>query len=79
MTREYWVVVHDGTGDGEEGCAVCPYDGNEHEDQGMLVYRSEEAARMSCEHQWAMYDISCRPCRLGEEMSWEEEQEGDER
>lgn len=44
--------------------AVLPFDANEHEDEGMLVYSSEEAAKASCEHQKNLYDIDCIPMRL---------------
>lgn len=43
---------------------VLPFDTNEHDDQGMLVYSSEDAAKASAEHQNQLYDLDCRACRL---------------
>jgi hypothetical protein len=50
---------------------VLPFDCNEHDDQGMLVYRSEAAAKVSCKHQYSLYGVRCEPCRLGEEVPHE--------
>lgn len=53
-------IVHDD----DPTTPVMPYDCNSHEDQGMLVYGSEDAARASCEHQSDLYGIVCHPVRL---------------
>jgi hypothetical protein len=62
----YWTVVLP-----RSRKPVLPYDCNDNDDQGMLVYRSEEAAKASCRHRYDLYSIRCKPCRLGEEVPHE--------
>lgn len=48
-----------------DGQPVVPYDSNPgSHDEGMLVYRSEEAAISAAKHQNEMYELNCEPCRL---------------
>lgn len=47
-----------------DGSPVVPFDANEHEDQGMLVYLTREAAEVAAEHQADLYEIDCEARRL---------------
>lgn len=52
MSIELWTIVFCDTGD-----PVPPFDCNpEHHDEGMLVYRSREAAEAAAVHQAKSYD-----------------------
>lgn len=54
-----WTIVHrDG------GMPVVPFGGNEHRDEGMLVYFSMEAAEAAAQHQNELYDLDCVPCAI---------------
>ena len=59
--REYWVVCDD-----EFGEPILPVDCNPgcEGDEGMLVYRSKEAADSSANHQSGMYGIPCHAEQL---------------
>ena len=58
--QEFWTLVD------ADGCIVLPVDCNPgHEDQGMLVYRSYEAALSAAKHQENSYDLEgVEPRRL---------------
>lgn len=59
MEDDLWTLQN------EDGQPVVPYDSNPgHHDEGMLVYRSEEAAESASQHQNEMYELNCKPCRL---------------
>lgn len=49
---ELWALVH---GDSEN--FVIPFDCNEHEDEGCLVYFSKEAAEQAARHQMHLYGL----------------------
>jgi hypothetical protein len=58
-TRDlYTVIMRD------SGHPVLPVDTNEHDDQGLLVYLSREAAESAAEHQAELYDLDCMAQRL---------------
>ena len=61
--KRFWTIVLSGTKQ-----AVLPFDCNpDHEsDEGMLVYRSREAAKCSAKHQLELYQVDCVPCKLSE-------------
>ena len=54
--REYWVVCDD-----EFGEPILPFDCNPgcEDDEGMLVYRSRDAAFSAAAHQENLYGIDC--------------------
>ena len=60
---EYWTIVD------KDKTPILPYDCNPdfEDDEGMLVYRSIEAAFKAGKHQHELYDIECFPCELGKE------------
>jgi len=43
---------------------ILPCDCNEHQDQGMLVYRSRGAARVAAKHQLATFNVACKAVPL---------------
>lgn len=54
-----WTLVH------HTGMPVIPFDCNpKSKDDGMLVYRSRQAALAASKHQNRMYGLDCRPERL---------------
>lgn len=56
----YWTIVHR-----DSRTPVVPFDCNpKSEDDGMLVYRSRQAAVAACKHQNHMYDLDTIPMRL---------------
>ena len=60
---KYWTIVHL-----ESDIPVIPFDCNPRsKDEGMLVYRSYQAALAACVHQQSLYGIRCEPCKLGKE------------
>lgn len=61
---EFWTLVWM-----PAGVPIVPYDSNTHEDAGLLVYRSQDAAECAAEHQQAMYgncDETAAPKRLSD-------------
>jgi hypothetical protein len=62
--REFWAVVHP-----DDHCPVTPFDGNDHDDQGMLVYFSQEAAEAAAKYQNEHYDINSIAVPLSE-LKW---------
>lgn len=66
MTELLWTLSRK-----SDGKPVPPFDCNPgHDDQGMLVYRSEEAALSEASHQFSQYDIPCEPRLLGATVNW---------
>lgn len=57
--EDLWTIVHQ-----DDNLPVLPMDGNEHPDEGMLVYRSFEAAAASSARQDDLYDLETKPTRL---------------
>lgn len=60
---DLWYVAH------PDGTPVNPFDCNPGcDDQGCLVYRSEAACELACEHQRDLYEACehCRPMPLSE-------------
>lgn len=55
---ELWTIVD------EFDDPILPVDGNDHEDQGMLVYRSKDAAKSAAKYQNGLYDLNCKPKRI---------------
>lgn len=66
-----WTIVQplgaeDSDGEDISGRPIVPADHNTHSDEGMLVYRSEEAATAAAEYQNELYSLDCLPCRLSD-------------
>lgn len=58
----YWTIVD------KDKAPVPPLDCNpDAEDEGMLVYRSQEATKIACARHYRVYGITCFPCELGKE------------
>jgi hypothetical protein len=66
--RDYWTLV---LSDSEEnaGMAVKPIDCNPgSDDEGLLVYRSYDAAVRASKHQLKSFGVTCHPVPLGKEQ-----------
>lgn len=62
LAGDLWCVVRD-----DNGKPIPPFDDSCHPtDDGMLVYRSKEAAECSAEHQADLYEIPCHAVPLNE-------------
>lgn len=64
---ELWTIVN------EDKLPVPPYDCNPDfpDDEGMLVYRSREAAMFASDHQNKMYDLESYPVRVSDVLNGE--------
>jgi hypothetical protein len=62
-----WTIVHTDRLSPRKGKPVIPFDCNPgSSDEGMLVYRSKDAAANAARHQRDTYGLACRPRRLTE-------------